>query len=617
MDIYRGINNPAISSYDSLGGTINYVPREPAAKPGGSVNFGGGSFDTWDYGAALDTGSIAGVRSTIRIARQTAGGWQRNTGNRNTNVYYAGVLPYAQGDGQIYAYALYNINKGFTPHTIPLPLLQQYGDNYGWPLDWTNSYNKDHTGTFIVGNEARVNRTLSYDVKFYARNNNYHRVSYTNPAYIQSATQPYYLPNTPSGSNFWLPDPSYNPEAVFGTNRAGNAYHTYIYASDQYGFMPQIHFMLPDNALTVGGDWSHTKLHSAEYWYGANPMPLVTGYNNAWDEHDSRDLGSLYAQDQISLLDGQITVTPGLKYLYAKTSDTDAQGFYYPIGGTVSESENYTSPTIGINWRPANHWSIYAAWGKSAKFPDISDFYDNVGVYDKLTNSYTIEPVTLQPEYVRDMEAGVRYAAHGFDAALDGYRENFSNTFYTYTDPQSSISTTLNGGSSRYQGIELQAQQRLGHWLGDWRLWGNWSQNQAYFTSSFDSTYAGKVKAGQPLADVPRHLANLGITWHGGSWRADAYAHYASSKYLNQYDAGLPSSATLPGYTVVNFGVFDTVDLHMGMVKQLQLALHVDNVFDRHYYDYGYSDTTYNNSPFLRVLMEEPRAYYASATLKF
>lgn len=37
VQLYRGINNPAVNSYNSLGGTINYVPRQPGDTFAGEV----------------------------------------------------------------------------------------------------------------------------------------------------------------------------------------------------------------------------------------------------------------------------------------------------------------------------------------------------------------------------------------------------------------------------------------------------------------------------------------------------------------------------------------------------------------------------------------------------
>ena len=626
VNIYRGINNPAVTSYNSLGGTIAFEPRTPGNTANASVDLGGGSFDTWFYALTANTGDIGGVRSMFSINHNSSSGWQANSGNRNTNLYYAGVLPYDGGDGEVYAYAIYNANKGFTPHTIPLPLIQQYGYNYGWPLDWTNSYNKDHGGTYILGDRMRVNRLLSFNARVYARNVDYNRVSYGNPAFSQSATQPYYLPNQPATWPF-SPYPgqtSYDPLAAFGSYAAGNAYHTYIYSTQQYGFMPHFTLNLPDNLVKFGGDWSHTKLHSAEYWYGANPMPMVTGYNDAWNEHDGRTLGSAFVQDTIRLFGGQLHVTPGLKYIFARTTDFDNIGFYYPISGTVADSEHYTSPTLGLNWRPLRHVSLYAAWGKTAKFPGIASYYNNVG-QTNAAGQPVVVPLHVTPEYVRDIEAGARYEAHGFEGALNVYREDFANTFIQVTDPTTQLTTTYNGGTSRYEGIELDLQDSFSTAFGAFSVFGNVSQNKAFFTSDFTvanaagtAAIAGQsVVSGQPLAGVPQHLANLGVGWKWKTWRANLSEHYAGSQYVNEYNAGVPSAETIPSYAVMNFTLRDTLHIGQGMLKNVQLALHVDNVLDRHYYTFGYGDTTYSGMPFVRAIYEEPRAYFGSATIDF
>jgi outer membrane receptor protein involved in Fe transport len=627
VNIYRGINNPAVTSYNSLGGTIAFQPREPDAKASVSATAGGGSFDTWFYGLTANTGQIGNLRNLISIAHNSSSGWQDNSGNRNTNFYYAGALPYDDGNGTVYAYAIYNTNRGFTPHTVPLPLIQQYGYHYGWPLDWTNSYNKDHGGTYILGDRMWVNDTLSYNVRVYARNVDYNRVSFANPAYIQSPTQPYYLPNTPGDYSFWLyyPNgPTYDPTATFGSNLAGNSNHTYIYQTHQYGIMPHFTLHLNNNEVKFGADYSHTNLHSAEYWYGANPMPLTTGYNDAWDEHDKRDLGSVFVQDEISFLDGTLHVTPGVKYLFSRTSDFDNIGFFYPISGTVSDKEHYTSPTLGLNWRPVSHVSVYAAWGKTAKFPDIAAYYNNVG-QTNASGQAVVVPLHVSPEYVRDLEAGARYEKGGFQGALNVYREDFANTFIQSTDPSTGLSSTVNGGTSRYEGAELDLQDTLRTSFGEFSVYGNLAQNKAFFTSAFTvanssgvSATAGQdVVAGQPLAGVPKHLANVGIGWKRDGWHVNVSEHYSGSQYVNEYNAGLPSAEKIPAYAVMNLTVRDTVHIGRGLWKDLKLALYVDNVLNRHYYTFGYGDTTYDGTPFVRVIYEEPRAYFASATLDF
>ena len=629
VDVYRGINNPAVNSYNSLGGTIAFQPRQPGPKPDASVTMGGGSFSTWFYGVTANTGSIAGVRSLISISHNTSAGWQANSGNRNLNIDYSGVLPYADDAGELYAYAIYNTNTGFTPHSLPVQLLQQFGYGFGWPLNWTNSYNKDHSGTYILGDKMQVNRVFSFNARFYARDNVYNRISYANPAFIQSATQPYFLPNSPPNYfDYVASNTTYNPDitfpvpcaescSVFGFgDMAGVDYHTYMNSTQQTGFIPHFTLNLPHNLVKFGGAYSHTKLFSAEYWYGASTMPLVQGYNDAWWENDWRTLASVFVQDQISLFGGKVHVTPGLKYLYAKTYDEDSKGFYYPIMGALQDTEHFTSPTLGINWRPIRHVSLYAAWGENMKFPNISAYYGNIGEVNA-AGIPVVVPLNVKPEYVRDFEVGARYEAHGFEGSLNGYRENFTNTFISVTNPVSQLTTTVNGGKATYSGIELDAQQSL-HTTdyGDFSIFGNVSLNKAYFSSSFNY-FGTQVTPGMPLANVPRHLANLGVGWKLASWRANINLHYASSQYLNQLTSGLASAVTIPGYAVTNFAIRDTVNLGMGMLKNVKLALHIDNVFNRHYDVTGFEYTTFTGMPYSSVLMEEPRAYFASATFDF
>ena len=63
------------------------------------------------------------------------------------------------------------------------------------------------------------------------------------------------------------------------------------------------------------------------------------------------------------------------------------------------------------------------------------------------------------------------------------------------------------------------------------------------------------------------------------------------------------------------------------MLKNVNLALHIDNVFNRHYDVTGFEYCTFpgvhhgiclpGSMPYSSVLMEEPRAYFASATFDF
>jgi outer membrane receptor protein involved in Fe transport len=619
INIYNGINNPSVNSYNSLGGTINYQPRKPSKILGGSVGMGYGSFGTFQWNALFNTGSIDGFRSLFAYNRQTSNGWLQNSGNQNTNYYYAGILPYDHGMSRMSAYVIVNRNVGYTPHSVPQTLIQQYGYSYQWPLNYSTTSNTDTELTAILGDKSVINRHVILGAKVYVQNNNYHRTSYANPAFDQSASQPYYLPNQGTGYPFWLSypvPPTYDPSAIFGSTHYGTDYHLYEDISNSLGFSPKAQFILPHNRVTLGGNVSYGMLHSAEYWYGSYAMPKVSQYNSAWDEHDTRLLSSVYIQDNISLLGGKVHITPGIKYLYAYTTSSDNIGFYYPIGGTVANSQAFTSPTIGISFAPIHDLSFYGSWGRNIKFPNIGAYYGNIAEQNN-AGQYVVVPVTVQPEYVTDYELGMRYRHQGFIGSINAYREQFQNTFLTNTNA-SGVSNTYNGGSSRYEGVELALEQRLGHFLlGHWAAFANYSYNQAVFTSSFNSSYAGNVLAGQPLANVPKNMFNVGLDWGYHHLHAHIDGKYVSSQYINQQFAGTPTSQTIPPYFLLNLGVEDTIPVHADYVKNVKLALNVDNLLNRHYFPKGFSNTDYYGNAYLSVLEGMPRFVFGSVTVKF
>ena len=619
VGIYNGINNPSVNSYSSLGGTINYLPRKPSKRFGVSVGLGYGSFSTFNWNALLNTGSIDGFRSLFAFNRQTTDGWLNGTPDQNNNYYYAGILPYDHHRSRLSAYVIVNRNDGYTPHSVPQVLIKQYGYLYNWPLNYSNSYQTDTELTAILGDRTIVNPNVLVDAKVYAQDNNYHRTSYSNPAFRQSATQPYYLPNQSTGSAFWLSYPlplTYDPASMFGSVHNGTAYHLYEEIRNTLGFQPYVRFLLPYNVVTVGGNVNYSMEHSAEYWYGSYSMPKISGYNNAWDEHDDRLLGSVYIQDNISLFGGKVHITPGIKYLYAYTTSSDNLGFYYPIAGTVAESEAFTSPTIGINYSPIKHVSFYAAYGRNIKFPNIGSFYSNIAETNN-AGQYVVVPVTVQPEYVTDMELGLRYQDHHASFSANLYREDFKNTFINVTNAQG-LSGTFNGGASRYQGGELSAKYDFGHiLLGRWKGYANYSYNQAVFESAFNSSYAGQVESGQPLANVPKNMINVGIDWALHDFSAQLSGKYVSSQYVQQNLAGTPSSLQIPGYFLMNLGLQDVIPVHWDHIKNVKLILNIDNLLNRHYYPRGFADQDYAGNTYLSVLNGMPRFIFGGITGRF
>ncbi|HEY4443860.1 MAG TPA: TonB-dependent receptor [Steroidobacteraceae bacterium] len=620
VQIYRGINNPAVNSYNSLGGTIDYLPRQPTGQFGVEVEGSYGSFATSKVRAVVNFADFGGFKQVLSYERGTSNGWAASTKDRNNNFFYSANFSTDRGD-RLAAYVVYNTNSGYTPFNMPVPLLQANGNYYQWPYSWTYEDNNDSNWLAILDYDLPLSGGIEFRNKVFGGVNDYRRTSYSNPLFQQSATQPYNLENTPSGFPFWLSypnGPTYDPAAVFGAVDAGTQYHFYGYKAWGIGDSPTLTLALPYNTVTFGGNYTYGSLHSREYWYGSYDMPNTIGYNDAWDESDQRTLISVFAQDEIALFGGNLHVTPGVKYVHAKTSDHDSVGIYYPLAGTVGDTEHFISPTFGLNYKISPVLAIYGAFGRNIKFPDITAYYG--GFQTAADGTYSVVPVTVKPEFVNDYELGLRYRQDNYSVTLNGYRENFTNTFINSVSSTTGLTSVSNGGSSRYEGVELQVTANLAKTAyGDFDGLLNYSHNKAVFNAKFTTYTGASVLAGQPLAGVPRDLASAALNWHLAGWRAAIAVRYVGLQYIDQFNAGTPTASTIGAHTIADLGLSKTFELDnaFGGLRSVRLALNVDNLFDKYYFNEAYTDTDFNMNSFVRAVPGAPRAIIGTVDMRF
>ncbi len=473
---------------------------------------------------------------------------------------------------------------------------------------------------------------VTFTNKIFGGATNNERVDFQNPAFSKSATQPYTLDSdTPFGFPFWLAandpvgypqGPTYNPANFFPSNKLGTDYNSYEYSGWQVGFQPSLTVTIPHNVITVGGNITSGELHSQEAVYGTFNVPHIDGFNDVWDEHDSRLLVSGYIQDQITLLDNKLTILPGIKYLAATTKNTDEIGIFYGRGGTEADNEHFVSPTIGVNYVILDGLAAYAAYGQNIKFPDISAYYNsstNEAPAGPNAGQFVIEPVNVVPEHVNDYEVGVRYQLHSVLAAIDYYREDFTHTFINQTDPISQLTFETNGGSSRYQGIELQLQNDFGQvGIADLSGYIHYSHNQAKFTSSFSSAEGNDGTAGEPLAGVPTQLVAIGATYRNPNWQTTLSGQYVGPQFINQAFLGTPTANQLKSYVELDLNAsYDIPFQVIGGTRKVRLGFQINNLLDTHYYANAETTSDYFKNSYIQVEPSSPRAFFGSVTVLF
>jgi outer membrane receptor protein involved in Fe transport len=624
VEVFNGVNNPATNGYNSLGGTVNFLPRQPDTKFGGEFGGSYGSFASVDWHVGLNTGDIGGVKQYFSFRHDSSDGWQQFTPTTSDNAYWA--LRYAgEGSSEIANYVIWNSTRGSSPNYVP----QALGFTYGFPPDVEFEIGHGTNWTEILDMKTQLAPNVTFTNKIFGGAASNERVDFQNPAFAKSATQPYTLDtDAPMGFPFWLNSPAYpqgptyNPTDYFPSDKLGTDYNGYAYAGWQAGFQPSLTVSIPHNVITVGGNITFGELHSQEAVWGNFNVPHIDGFNDLWDEHDSRLLSSLYIQDQISLLDNKLNILPGVKYLAASTKNTDEVGIFYGLAGSEADDEHFVSPTLGISYVIVDGLAAYAAYGQNIKFPDISAYYNsstNTANTGPQAGLYVIEPLRVVPEHVNDYEIGLRYQLHNLTAVVDYYLEDFTNTFINVQDPVTGLTFETTGGSSRYQGVELQLNDDLGQvGIADLSGYVHYSHNEAKFTSTFSSAEGNDGTAGQPLAGVPSDLLAIGATYRAVNWQGTLFGQYVGPEFINQAFLGTPTANQLKSYVELDMNASYDIPLQgTGATRKVRLGFQVNNLLDTHYYANAQTTSDFFKNNYIQVEPSSPRAFFGSVTVLF
>lgn len=357
-----------------------------------------------------------------------------------------------------------------------------------------------------------------------------------------------------------------------GSAHAGTQYQRYVANNYNLGAKSHLTFMLPNNTVTVGAMVMHAKMLSQEGWYGAKPVPIQTGYNNAWVEHDGRDQYDAYIQDDSSWLNGRLHVYPGVKYAHVSMFSNDDPGYYYYYGGSQSANFEYFEPSLGATFSASKAVELYANYGRTYKSPNISAIYSLIG------SNPQPAPVTVKPEYVDSFDVGVRFSnAFGkFSASV--FDRRFQHIFsYSYSNI-TGVTTEYNSGTADYKGFKLGAEKPL---FDDFVLQGNFGYTSAKYTRSFTGDN-GSVTSGMWRPDVPEYTGNLGLDYSRGGWFGSVSAHFVGPQYI-AYNSGVTSSTRIPAYSTVDLKGSYTWKLSGHALKKIKLSAYVDNLFNTNY----------------------------------
>ncbi|MHB1494635.1 MAG: TonB-dependent receptor plug domain-containing protein, partial [Acidithiobacillus sp.] len=301
INVTYGPGNPAGRWFDSIGGTINFVPLQPSVKPSAEIGTTFGSNGTLGYNFDLKTGMYDGWSAVL------AGGYTKNNTFRTGSfsapsqsfAYFGKAVKTFRG-GTFSLGGYVDSSREFRPNFIPVTPIQgitTQGLNANAPL-----YSQQTSGFYASLPESIWFKQLKVqDYMLYSKLNlrlskevTLHEMAWYRHGYRLHYRITNYTPGSSANSEYYDP------------------------TSDTYGDKLYFDWQLPMNLLKAGGSWIHQQYTSRYAGYntllGTSPS-FPSQYNS--DVLYNNYLAG-FIQDTITPLSG-LKITPGVAAVQYQT----------------------------------------------------------------------------------------------------------------------------------------------------------------------------------------------------------------------------------------------------------------------------------------------------------
>lgn len=271
-----------------------------------------------------------------------------------------------------------------------------------------------------------------------------------------------------------------------------------------------------------------------------------------------------YVQDQIDL-SPMFQVIAGIRFEHVRSRVTDLRTVGFPAGQKreFDVKDDLWSPRAGLIFKPVEDASLYAAYSRTY-LPRSGDQFASLNV----TNE------NLAPERYQNYEVGAKWdviPTLNLTAAV--FQLDRSNVL-ALSDPNNPASPTIPIGRQRTRGVELSATGQVTDQLS---VIGAYT----YSDGEFRDDVSGTVRAGNRLANLPKHAASLWTRFDP----IEAIGAAIGVQYQGRRFAATDNAVSSPGYTRVDAALYYDISPEVG------LQLNVENVFDKRYVLFANSNT--------------------------
>ncbi|MBE9193034.1 TonB-dependent siderophore receptor [Gloeocapsopsis crepidinum LEGE 06123] len=544
------LQGPASVLYGQLqpGGLINIITRQPEADPSTEIRGIAGSYE--QFGIQFDsTGSVDTEGQLLyRFNAVHLGADSFRDFQSSDYFQIAPSLTWSINDRTTLALTgewFDDSRRGQRDRGIVAP----GGNLFAVPISFTVNEPDDRAGSNGYAIQLSLNHAFTEDWQLnatgrFARGEYFNR--YHNPTNLlddlQTITRDYrdqkFISNSFAADIYAVGEfatGSLNHRLVIGAD-------TTIQNNTQDGFFA--------DPIEDGGDVPALDIFNPIYGQ-ANPDNYTLLFDRSRDQ--LRQYG-IYLQDQIQFSDRWQALL-GLRYDFFDNESNFRGDFGF---GESSFSDTALTLRGGVVYEPVDNLFLYTSYSQGfVPQSETQQGPDRGGPFD--------------PEQSWQIEVGAK--ASVFDnrltATLATYyiiRENL-----LVSDPVD-FDRLLQIGEARSQGVEVVLVGRI---TDDWSLSANYAYNDAEVTRDIDSSLVGRQ-----LENAPRHSAAL---WTRYNFPNTGFGIAGGLRYVDDRPT-FNESVQLPSYVVFDAALFYSL-------RELQLAINFDNIFDTTHFIGGYDET--------------------------
>jgi len=404
---------------------------------------------------------------------------------------------------------------------------------------------------------------------------------------------------------------------------------------NDYGASAQFTFIRPmrsgNNQLSIGATVDHGSVHFTQNtaWGYINPDHTITDVA-AWQDgstanpvdsrvnlHGASPNWALYFTDTLPVI-AKVNLTLSGRFNQTTINNTD---YLNPVAGPGSLTGDYTfrrfDPSVGLTWNPLSQLNVYASFSQGNRAPTSIE----LGCADPanpcaLPNALQSDP-PLQQVVTDTWEVGLRGKpelsfAKNVSWNVGAFRSENHNDILFVSSVALGTGYFQNFGKTQRRGWDANLDGRIGRvtWGFDYTYLDATYQSNEILDGSANNT-SDSALAGYPGLDGNIYV-NPGdriplIPKQSGK----AHAEYQATKRLafdlsevaisSSYARGNDNNAykadgvyylgpgVSPGYAITNFRA------HYDLSRRFQLAVQIDNLFNKEYYTAAQlADTAYN-----------------------